>query len=215
MSAARRPRRRRKDRASPVPCRAWLATGSNLLRELKVGLGPCTVRIVVCDRQAVAGRLTDPDVSWNHGVEYEIGEVGPDLRSTSAEPRSAVVHCEKHPCHREARVELETGRARGSRAGRPDPPGRSIGLHGHDHPVSGHQRADRKWSQRRGTVQNDVFKAVPEGLTGIPQSILETLQSREAPKLAPARPGPREGPESTTAESVRASWALASPVSTS
>ena len=79
----------------------------------------------------------------DHGVEDEVGEVGADLPlDVLAEPRAGVVHRQQHPRDRQPRVELALHERQ-----RLEQPGQALerevlGLHGDDHLVGGHERAD-------------------------------------------------------------------------
>src|SRR5215218_3478578 len=66
--------------ASPRPMpRERSATRGHLLGEFEVGLRPGAGRIVVDDRTAEAGRLTEPHVARNDRVEDQRGEMAAHL----------------------------------------------------------------------------------------------------------------------------------------
>ena len=73
---------------------------------MNVGLGAGTVQIVQQNRLAVARRLRDTHVAWDHRTVDAVAQVAPDVFGHEvAEVVAAVVHCQNDPLQRQGRVE--------------------------------------------------------------------------------------------------------------
>src|SRR3954466_4115265 len=146
----------RPDRAG-VPPRplAVSATCSHLLRELEVGHGARAARVVADHGEAVARGLADADVTGDHGIEDELGEVLSDLAlDVLREARSTVVHRQDHAGDRQAWVHLALDERE-----RVEQPGQTLegevlGLDRHDHPVGGYEGVHGEWSKGGWAIED-------------------------------------------------------------
>src|SRR5579884_3183816 len=78
----------------------------NLLRELNVGFGPTGPNVIGNHGFSEAGRLREPDASWNHGPKDVVAEEFAEVLSHLAhEDGAVVVHGEQNAFDAEVRAE--------------------------------------------------------------------------------------------------------------
>src|ERR1700694_3481506 len=97
----------------PAPVLDVCSRGDQLLREFLVGDAAARRRVVLGDRYAVAGRLAQAHIAWDHGTEGFFRELGADLLGDLEGQRGARVEKGQHnPADLESRVELALNQLR-------------------------------------------------------------------------------------------------------
>ena len=128
------------------------------------------MRVVVDHRSPEAGRLADPHVARDHGLEHQAVEVLADLALDVLRQAGApVVHRQQHPGHRQPRVQFALDQGQGvQQAGKPLER-EILRLDGDDHAICRDKRAHRQRAERRRTVEQRERVALPDRFKRVPE----------------------------------------------
>src|SRR5919197_207664 len=162
---------------SPRPSPRWLFMLQHLPRELEISDGAAGAKIVQHDRLAVAGRLAEPYVAWNHRLENFAWEVTTDfVTDLQREARPAIEHREHDSFDREPRVESLANELHRLQQVRQSLERIELALQRDQHAIGCREGVDRQQAEGRWTVDHDIAVCVEDRSQRLGKAMLAAIE---------------------------------------